>query len=144
MMKSWLDDIVRPGITNDESFISYLTRVHTRFEDIHPFRDGNGRMGRIIMNILLLQNHYHVLVVPSPISPLFNAGIEQHINGDPSLFERLLAETLFGILTSYEEVLGVPLLPSEWKIIDLPSCGFILRNSTRPTWHSTFGIIPGF
>ena len=36
---------------------------HAKFENIHPFADGNGRTGRIIMNyILLLNNHPPVIV----------------------------------------------------------------------------------
>ena len=33
------------------------TKVHSEFEKIHPFSDGNGRVGRLIMNAMLLQNN---------------------------------------------------------------------------------------
>ena len=36
---------------------------HAKFENIHPFADGNGRTGRIVMNyILLLNNHPPVII----------------------------------------------------------------------------------
>tara|TARA_Y100000310_G_C20699129_1_gene828030 strand:+ start:3173 stop:4087 length:915 start_codon:yes stop_codon:yes gene_type:complete len=32
--------------------------VHNQFEHIHPYADGNGRVGRILLNYILLQNKY--------------------------------------------------------------------------------------
>jgi Fic family protein len=34
------------------------TIFHHKFEKIHPFSDGNGRTGRMLANIILLQNNY--------------------------------------------------------------------------------------
>jgi len=36
---------------------------HSRYETIHPFRDANGRTGRLIMNKILLQNNYPLMLV---------------------------------------------------------------------------------
>jgi Fic family protein len=32
--------------------------VHNQFEHIHPYQDGNGRVGRILLNYILIQNKY--------------------------------------------------------------------------------------
>ncbi len=39
------------------------SEAHLRFVTIHPFRDGNGRVGRLILNLLLLQDGYPVAVL---------------------------------------------------------------------------------
>ena len=38
-------------------------RFHGFFEYLHPFRDGNGRTGRLLSNFILLQYHLPELVI---------------------------------------------------------------------------------
>jgi len=40
-----------------------IKRWHIRFEDIHPFQDGNGRTGRILMNIQRLKQGLPLLII---------------------------------------------------------------------------------
>ena len=40
---------------------------HHKFERIHPFMDGNGRTGRMLMNYILIQNNYPPLIIHKKI-----------------------------------------------------------------------------
>lgn len=39
-------------------------RFHGFFEHLHPFRDGNGRLGRLLVNFILLRADLPVLIIP--------------------------------------------------------------------------------
>ncbi|MBI2629183.1 Fic family protein [Candidatus Pacearchaeota archaeon] len=39
------------------------TVFHHKFEKIHPFMDGNGRTGRMLLNYILIKNHYPPMIV---------------------------------------------------------------------------------
>lgn len=45
--------------------VAYAAELHRRFVEIHPFKDGNGRTARLMMNVAFIQNGY----LPCVISP---------------------------------------------------------------------------
>ena len=67
LMKQWIinaNDVVANGQHENEEFLEKVTRKHhVTFEDIHPFVDGNGRIGRILMNWQRIKIGKPILVI---------------------------------------------------------------------------------
>lgn len=58
----WLRDAER-GPISDQQPMFFVADLHARFERIHPFRDGNGRVGRLATNLLLVRHGYPPAVI---------------------------------------------------------------------------------
>src|SRR3989344_2449619 len=59
-LKAALDELVRWYTQNKNKFrpLALAAIVHNQFEDIHPFTDGNGRVGRLLLNYILIKKGY--------------------------------------------------------------------------------------
>lgn len=40
---------------SDEYYVDRIGKFHLEFESVHPFNDGNGRVGRVLINLQLIQ-----------------------------------------------------------------------------------------
>jgi Fic family protein/DNA-binding XRE family transcriptional regulator len=78
--------------------ISVLARTHAEFEQIHPFSDGNGRTGRLLMFIKSLQFGILPPIVPKERKMVYYKYLELaqiHDSYDP--LEQFLAETIVAL-----------------------------------------------
>lgn len=53
LIAEWLEEVALIRDAEPLEFPEAIARVHARFEQIHPFLDGNGRAGRLVLNLLL-------------------------------------------------------------------------------------------
>ncbi len=84
--------------------ILLIAEFHHRFERIHPFLDGNGRIGRLLVDILLLKFGYLPIRIPKEkrfkYFEALNYGDKGDINPLKDFFEELETETLEYFLRS--------------------------------------------
>lgn len=74
---------------------------HFFFVNIHPYMDGNGRIGRFLMNVMLAAGGYPWVVVPVTLrqkymSSLESASVEQDIRPFTKLIANLLKDLMDG------------------------------------------------
>lgn len=79
-----------------EDIISLSTKIHASFEQIHPFSDGNGRLGRLIMLAMLVRKNIAPAVVQQEKkSKYYNCLNKAQLNNDFSQLEDFLCDSIF-------------------------------------------------
>src|SRR5216684_8929889 len=101
-----------------------IALAHYQFEAIHPFLDGNGRVGRLLITLFLIQRQ----ILPTPLlylSAFFEASRRDYYGGLRGVSERAewepwLEYFLHGVARQSEDALGragrINALLSRWKL----------------------------
>ena len=62
-VKKLMADLIRFMHVADMNPVELAARAHYHFEKIHPFGDGNGRIGRLLMNKILWEKGFPMLII---------------------------------------------------------------------------------
>ncbi|WP_288867313.1 Fic family protein [uncultured Sneathia sp.] len=109
--KKELDRLLNLFYSSNSDIFSRLALFHLFFEDIHPFRDGNGRTCRVIMDIELLKHGYPIFAKNS--KKYYEAFIEYKDNNNVikmkeylinEVYENMIDLKNLNILINKEEV----------------------------------------
>ncbi len=77
---------------------------HGGFEAIHPFEDGNGRVGRLLINVMLMDNGYPPLIIRKTHRTAYLACLEAFDNGYSDKLKRFLTEKYKATYKKFFEV----------------------------------------
>jgi Fic family protein len=78
-LRSLLEDLVSFSTRNDLTPVALAALAHAQFEVIHPFVDGNGRVGRALLQHLLVNRAG--LDAPIPVSVPWSRDTDRYIMG---------------------------------------------------------------
>ncbi len=63
LVEEKLTELIDKFNNSDEDIITKVSCFHADFEKIHPFIDGNGRTGRLLLNLELMKNGYPITII---------------------------------------------------------------------------------
>jgi fido (protein-threonine AMPylation protein) len=94
-----------------------LARVHARFEQIHPFLDGNGRTGRLALNLLLVRLGYPPAIIFKGDRRRYLTALRRADQGDHGPLGELIARAILDNLHRFV----VPAIAGPSRLVPLPA-----------------------
>lgn len=103
-----MEQLLRDFKESSEHIVTKLARFHIEFEGIHPFIDGNGRTGRLLVNLELMKAGYPPIDIKfTDRITYYNAFDEYHVKHNLSAMETLFARYVEARLDKYLKILQV-------------------------------------
>jgi Fic family protein len=94
-----------------------LAWLHARFEQVHPFLDGNGRTGRLLLNLLLVRLGYPPAIIRKADRVRYLAALEHADEGDCGPLGEFLARAILDNLHRFL----LPAVARKEQLVPLPA-----------------------
>jgi len=106
-LTDWVAEVVALGQNASPQFDvelplpEELARLHHRFECIHPFIDGNGRVGRLALNLVLVRLGYPPVVIFKTQRSAYLRALQRADEGDQGALGEIIARAMLDNLNRF-------------------------------------------
>jgi hypothetical protein len=114
-VREWVREIAR--VAGSERPIETVARLHGTFEQVHPFLDGNGRAGRLLLNLVLVRLGYPPAIIYLRDRDRYLRALRSNDDGDPGPLGELLARAVLDNLYRFV----VPAIAGPRRLVPLPA-----------------------
>jgi Fic family protein len=115
-INSWIKEARALATTDEMELPEALAKVHARFEQIHPFLDGNGRTGRLVLNLLLIRLGYPPAIIYKGDRTRYLKALRRADQGDYGVLGEFLARAVLDNLYKFI----VPAIAGPARLVPLP------------------------
>lgn len=123
LLRDWVDGVVGLGAAvgseplTSSALPEALARLHNRFEQIHPFIDGNGRTGRLVLNLILVRLGYPPVVIFKRQREAYLRAMRRADQGDVGPLGEVIARAMFDNINRFI----VPAVAGPSRLVPLAS-----------------------
>jgi cell filamentation protein, protein adenylyltransferase len=114
--RDWVDGVA--SLPRESSPIAEaLAAQHAAFERIHPFIDGNGRVGRLLMNLILVRLGYPPAIIQKRLRDRYLEALDRADRSDPGPLGEIIARAVLDNLSRFV----LPAVAGPSKLVPLES-----------------------
>lgn len=117
LLNTWISDAQLLAGVDESALPEAVASLHARFEQIHPFLDGNGRAGRLVLNLVLVRLGYPPAIIYKGDRSRYLAALRRADQGDPRPLGEFVARAILDNLYKFI----VPAIAGPARLVPLPA-----------------------